>query len=459
MNRQTFATVTLFAFAALLSIPTLTVSSLSQTETVIHRFQGGPADGFFPNAQLIADKAGNLYGTTSQGGANQMGAIFRLQRLPNGTWKEMLLHSFSGTSLGIAINEENLAIDTKGDIYGTTVFYGAYGGGSVFKLSRTSTGSWNYTVLHDFSFDGVTNLDGEYPLASLIVDKNGNLYGTTLLGGTGLCVQGNADITPPKGQIYTGCGTVFELSPQSDGTWKETILYNFQDSTDGGWPAAGLAFDKAGNLYGTAAGGGTNYSLCPGVYVYGCGLVFELEKAGTTWNELVLYTFSGGADGGVPYGGVIFDKAGNLYGSTGGWEQLGGSVYKLSPSSSGTWNETTLVSWADETAGFGAVGNLLIDNAGHLFGTTQYGSGPAPMPGSSSPAHEMLPPKPFGSGTVFELSPNSDGTWSTTWLHTFGAGTDGIGPAAGLTRIGGVLYGTTYSDGGAGYGTVFKFVP
>lgn len=459
MNRKTLRSAGMPVFAVLSCILSLPLLSFSQSETILHRFRGGPGDGFFPNAQLIADKAGNLYGTTSQGGANELGAVFRLQPLTNGTWKEMVLHSFSGGSLGIAINEENLAIDAKGDIYGTTVFYGAHGSGSVFKLSRTSTGSWNYTVLHDFYFDGITNFDGDYPLAGLIVDRQGNLYGTTLLGGTGLCVQGNADTAPPKGQGYTGCGTVFELSPQEDGSWRETILYNFEGSTDGGWPAANLTLDRSGNLYGTAAGGGTNYSLCPGVYVSGCGLVFELQKAGTSWNESVLYTFSGDVDGGVPYGSVIIDRAGSLYGSTGGWQQLGGSVYELSPSSAGSWTETTLVSWVDETAGFGAVGNLQLDDVGNLFGTTQFGSEPAPAQAPATLRGDGAIPKPFGPGTIFELSPNSDGTWSTTWLHTFGSGTDGVGPAAGLIRVGGVYYGTTYSDNGAGYGTVFKLVP
>lgn len=459
MDRKTFSSAAMFAVAVLSCMLILSLSSVSQTETIIHRFRGGPGDGFFPNAQLITDKAGNFYGTTSQGGTNELGTVFRLQPLSNGTWKEMVLHSFSGSSLGIAINEETLAIDAKGDIYGTTVFYGAYGSGSVFKLSQASTGSWNYTVLHDFHFDGITNFDGDYPLASLIVDQEGNLYGTTLLGGTGLCVQGNADTVPLKGQIYTGCGTVFELSPQADGSWKETILYNFQGSTDGGWPAGNLTFDRSGNLYGTAAGGGTNYSLCPGVYVSGCGLVFELQKKGTSWNESVLYTFSGDVDGGVPYGSVVIDKAGNLYGSTGGWQQLGGSVYELSPTGAGTWTETTLVSWVDETAGFGAVGDLQLDDAGNIYGTTQFGSAPTPARAEAAQGSNGAPPKPFGPGTIFEVSPNSDGTWSTTWLHTFGSGTDGVGPAAGLIRVGDVYYGTTYSDDGAGYGTVFKLVP
>jgi uncharacterized repeat protein (TIGR03803 family) len=162
----------------------------------------------------------------------------------------------------------------------------------------------------------------------------------------------------------------------------------------------------------------------------------------------------------VPLAGVILDKAGNLYGTTPGPFYEYGSVYELSPTSTGTWTETTLSSFVDETYGYGAASSLIIDEAGNLYGTTQYGAGPTGAAQLSSTVGTAPPPKPGGPGTIFEITPGQSGTWATNWLYTFADPPDGLGPGAGMVRgPDGALYGTTTRGGSLGYGAVYKFVP
>lgn len=425
--------------------------AVAQVETVIYNFQG-TIDGANPTSQLIADKAGNLYGTASRG--QGQGTVFELTPHSGGQWTETTLHSFTGPDgSGPAAG---LMMDGKGNLFGTTLSGGNYGDGVVFELQPVSSG-WNFSVIHNFNYDGVTNFDGAWPAAPVSLDTKGNLYGTTLQGGTGQCNAAFATkqpVAPPKGQTYYSCGTVFELSPQGNGTWSEKVIHSFQ-GTDGGWPVAGVIFDRKANVYGTTAMGAIGGSGCPGVEVSGCGVVFELVRSGGgTWTENVLYEFTNGDDGAEPYGGLRFDAAGNLYGTTQGAFQEGGSVFELSPASGG-WIETTLISLQSEAAGYGAAGNLVMDQAGNLYGTTVFGA----SPGTSSARNSSAPPpKPIGPGTVFELSP-VNGAWTATWLHTFGSGTDGYSPAAGMLRRGNTLYGTTMGGGSAGFGTVYKIVP
>lgn len=428
----------------LLAVVLSCAAATAQVESVIYNFQG-TGDGATPASQLIADKAGNLYGTTSGGQAK--GTVFQLT-LTSGQWVETTLHAFTGPDgSGPAAG---LIMDGKGNLFGTTQGGGNYDDGVVFELQPVA-GGWDFSVIHNFHYDGVNDFDGFWPAAPLTLDNKGNLYGTTLQGGTGQCNAANAvrqGVAPPKGQSYYSCGTVFQLSPRGNGPWSERVIHSFL-GTDGGWPAASLIFDRAGNLYGTTGLGGTNGVSCPGVEVSGCGVVFELfRNGGGDWTESVLYTFVNGNDGAEPFGGLRFDTLGNLYGSTQGALQQGGSIFELSPSSGGLWTETTLLSLQSEAAGYGTVGNLLVDSAGNLYGTTEFGAGSS---GSSAP-------KPAGAGTVFKLS-SGQGGWTATWLHTFGSGGDGYAPAAGLLRRGTALYGTTSSGGNAGFGTVFKLVP
>ena len=262
---------------------------------------GGTGDGTQPECDLVMDKSGNLYGTTYGGGAYNAGTVFELSKV-NGVWTETLLHSFRGNGDGVE-PYAGLLMAGSGTFYGTTIYGGNYGDGTVFKLFQ-SRGVWKLKIIH--SFDGGS---GYEPWGQVIRDKNGALYGTTRNGGS-------YDV-----------GTVFKLS-QSGGKWTETVLHTFQfanGSNDGNWPLAGLRWSPSGSLYGTTAEGGT-----PGYP--GVGTVFELTQSGGVWKETILHSFEGNADGSYPQGGITLDKSGAMYGTTvyGGTGNLG-TVWKITP--------------------------------------------------------------------------------------------------------------------------------
>jgi uncharacterized repeat protein (TIGR03803 family) len=242
------------------------------TETILYTFSNSNGGGFEPYSNLIADKDGNVYGTTSAGGAAGYGTVFKLA--PGGTLT--ILHSFAGTPNDGSQPYAGLIADKAGNFYGTTDFGGSYGYGAVFKLSADGT----LTLLHSFP---QSYSDGWQPQTRLVMDKTGNLYGTTLNGGA------------------QGDGAVFKVEP--DGT--EVVLHSFTGGSDGILPFSGLILDKAGNIYGTAAEGGNT-----GCFEnQGCGIIFELAPDGT---ESILHTFTGGSDGGGPHGELIADSSGNL---------------------------------------------------------------------------------------------------------------------------------------------------
>jgi uncharacterized repeat protein (TIGR03803 family) len=372
---------------------------------VLYAFAGGN-DGAVPSGDLIADKAGNLYGTTARGGAHDNGTVFRLA--PDGT--ETVLYSFQSEKKDGARPYGRLLMDNAGDFYGTT-FYGsgnACGCGAVFKLAPNGT----ETVLYGFAGGS----DGFAPAAGLIVDQNGNLFGTTSEGGD---LDGDSFCSPD------GCGTVFEVSPDGN----KTTLYEFQGSdaapADGSTAYAGVIADGNGNLYGVTFSGGASLA----------GTVFKLTPDGT---ETVLHSFNYEGDGRLPYAGLIADASGNLYGTTaeGGVRDEDGTVFSLAPE--GT--ETVLHSFiGGNTDGAYPYGGLILDRSGNLFGTT-YSGGPGCQAG-------------YGCGTVFKLAP--DGT--ETVLHFFKGSSDGSGPSAGLwADKKGNLYGVTSSGGANGLGTIFR---
>jgi uncharacterized repeat protein (TIGR03803 family) len=297
------------------------------TETVLYSFcsQSGCADGSYPYASLIFDAAGNLYGTTSNGGTNycngpygsNCGTVFKLSPTVGGGWTETVLHNFIDDGTDGWGSQAGLILDAAGNLYGTTTYggnngngCGEYGCGTVFEVSPTVGGGWTETVL--YAFPNYAGTDGYMPFASLIMDADGNLYGTTVAGGSYYEDQG-------------GGGTAFELSPTGDGGWTETKLYSFGNGLDAVGPYAGLIFDAAGNLYGTACCAGTNYN----------GGVFELSPTVGGWTETVLYNFcseNGCIDGGTPLGSLIFDAAGNLYGTTqDGGTYTYGTAFELTP--------------------------------------------------------------------------------------------------------------------------------
>jgi uncharacterized repeat protein (TIGR03803 family) len=310
------------------------------SETVLYSFAGPPSDGEFPEARLVVDKAGNFYGTTNSGGANNAGTVFKVSQ----SGKETVLYSFNFNGKDGFAPVAGLIRDAAGNLYGTTAEGGSYGNGTVFKVDS----SGNETVL--YSFAGYP-ADGAYPGAGLTADARGNLYGTTLGGGG------------------SGLGTVFKLDPQDN----ETVLHSFTSGTDGAYPASGLLPDAAGNLYGTAAQGGKG--SCPG----GCGVVFEVSKAG---KEKVLYRFASQSDGQWPVGGLAMDAAGNLYGTTFGSGDYYGDLFKLDKRG----HETVLHNFSEPTDGAYPYGDLVRDPTGNLYGTTSYGG-------------------PNYYGTVFEVTP------------------------------------------------------
>jgi uncharacterized repeat protein (TIGR03803 family) len=320
----------------------LTRSSNGQwTEILLHSFNGG--DGNYPLASLIFDLSGNLYGTTGQGGAYGNGTVFQLTSSSNGQWTETVLYSFNSRPDG-SLPDGRLIFGGAGNLYGTTSNGGARAAGTVFKLTPNSNGQWTETVLYSFQGEGG---DGGIPLAGLIFDGAGNLYGTTNGGG-----------------VY-GAGTVFQLTPS--GT--ETVLHSFfNDGEDGFLPYyVDLTFDLRGNLYGTTEKGG----------VYGNGTLFELTPSSNgQWTETVLHSFSG-LDGSNPMAGLIFDLKDNLYGTTAQGGAYGyGAVFKLTPNSNGQWSETVLQSFVnDGHDGLIPFASLIFDAAGNLYGTTFDGGG------------------------------------------------------------------------------------
>ena len=327
----------------------------SGTVKILYDFSASP-DGEDPIGGLVRDSKGNLYGTTGYGGnaggvcgTNGCGTVFELVKT-GATYTEKLLYAFTGGTDG-ANPGSGLVRDTGGNLYGTTLGGGGSGCssgagcGTVFKI--TSAG--NEEVL--YSFTG--NADGAMPSASLILDAAGNLYGTTAYGGN---VGGGC------GSL--GCGVVFKVTPAG----QEVVLYKFKGSADGQFPLAPLVRDGNGNLYGTTSTGGDVSNIDCTIQGNGCGGVFELTEKGVL---RTLYTFTGyPTDGQHPLAGMVRDKQGNLYGTTdGGGPSNRGTVFKVTPSGV----EEVLHSFVGGSDGVNPYGSLVLDAKGNLYGTALYG--------------------------------------------------------------------------------------
>ncbi len=322
----------------------------SGKETVVYRFSIDNGNGTLPNASLIQDAAGNLYGTTLAGGSGNYGTIFKVSK----DGKETILFNFNNT--GGANPNGGLVMDASGKLYGTTAYGGDtscinyQGCGVVFELDTAG----NETVLLTFAlFDGAT------PYGSLVLDKSGNLYGTTVAGGRGSC--GGPD-----------CGTVFKVNEKGF----ENVLYAFQNVEGDGYnPVAGVVRDAKGNLYGTTPLGGGS----------GFGTVFKVTLKG---KEIVLHNFAGTPGGANPSATLIFDLQGNLYGTTfDGGPSDDGIVFKVDPAG----KETTLHAFSGSDGAYPEAG-LLRDKKGNLYGTTTEGGDFSCNP-------------PYGCGVVFKLIP------------------------------------------------------
>ena len=383
-------------------------SSGSYTEKVLYSFTGG-TDGAEPLAGLILDKAGNLYGTTQIGGTTcsvGCGVVFKLAPpvAPDTTWTETVLYSFTGSDDGVA-PVAGLIMDASGNLYGTTSEGGVSPNhyGTVFELVNSS-GSYTEKVLYSFTGGN----DGVAPNAGLIMDASGNLYGTTSYGGGSTACA-------------VGCGTVFELTPPvaPATTWSETQLYAFTGSSDGAQPQGGVVMDASGNLYGTTAVGGDT-SLCGGAQgpgSTGCGVVFKVTPSSKTETALYAFTYNGGpGDGAVPFAGLIIDTSGNLFGTTsGGGASDSGTVFEA-VNSSGTYTEKILYSFTGGNDGAQPIAGVIADKSGNLFGTAKLGGAD-------------------GDGTAFAIAPV---TLSATQLNfgTVRTGTASAPQSVTITNIG-----------------------
>jgi uncharacterized repeat protein (TIGR03803 family) len=366
------------------------------TFSVLHAFSGGSADGITPQSPLIRDSSGNLYGTTLFGGFYGLGTIYKLD--PAG--KLTVLHSFNGQSDG-GLSYGGVIRDSAGNLYGANFLAagtgcGGEGCGTVYKLAASGT----FKVLHTFTGGS----DGGQPYGSLVHDASGNLYGTTLYGGN---ISANST-----------CGVVFKLDPSG----ALTVLHSFSFS-DGANPWASLVRDSVGNMYGTASSGGTGNS----------GVIFKLD---TALNFSVIFNFAGGDGGSSPMGPLSVDSAGNLYGTTesGGTGDFG-TAFVLDSA----LDLTVLHNFVGGSTGFQPyTSDLARDSAGNLYGTT--------MNGGNSECF---------CGVVFEKE--AAGTYSL--LHRFSGGDDGSLPLNGVLYSGGNLFGAASHGGANGAGVIFRIKP
>lgn len=303
-------------------------------ESVLYKFTGG-ADGAAPTGQLVFDKKGNLYGIANGGGSGY-GTVYELTP-SKGRWTFKVIHTFQGGNDGIVnIGVSGLVLDKAGHLYGVTEMGGTAGYGTIFELARSGS-SWKKTTL--YSFAGGT--DAADPLMGLTWDTAGNLYGATVGGGA------------------YGCGAVFELKHQKK-TWGESVIYNFTGGGDGCWPEFGsVTIPKSGDIYGTTGAGGSSNQ----------GVVYLLKFSNGTWNETTLYDFTGGNDGGQVFAGVTLDPAGNIFGAAAYYGTDGyGTVIELAKQKSG-WQEKTLQDFTGSDGGY-PYGNIMVDAKGNLYGTT-----------------------------------------------------------------------------------------
>jgi uncharacterized repeat protein (TIGR03803 family) len=382
----------------------------AQSQTLyVYHNFGAIPDGQTPAAGVIRDRSGNLFGTTEYGGEWGQGTVFEI----TSEGVESVLHSFGAKGDGVN-PVAALVEDAEGNLYGTTLYGGTgtctLGCGTVFKLSAAG----EETVLHSFSGKGS---DGNSPQAGVILDSAGNLYGTTQEGGWGSC--------------HGGCGTVYEVTI----TGQEKVLWNFEGETVGGWhPEGGLVMDESGNLYGTTSfgGGGTGN---------GCGLVFKLSYNGTKWVQPVLHRFvESASDGCEPVAALKLDSAGNLYGTTAlGGASNYGTVFKVTPAA----KESVLVNF-DGTNGRLPQSALVQDAEGDFYGTTDFGPDTTGCSG-------------LGCGTVFKMTPAGV---ESVYFAFPDSEENGEHPLGVILDEAGNLYGTTPVTMGNQYpGNVFQIAP
>jgi uncharacterized repeat protein (TIGR03803 family) len=398
-----------------LAIGILPASASAQVYKKIFDFNSNSV-GLYPNGSLIFDSAGNLYGTAGGGGScstdsTGCGLVFELSP-SSGGWTETILHAFSGTDGNYPT--AGVVFDAKGNLYGTTYEGGAYNKGVVFELTPTA-GGWQEQVLYSFTGSG----DGNIPSDGVILDSAGNVYGTTVLGGS------------------NHQGVLYELTG-SGSSWTENVLLNFNSATGTG--PSPLAFDSAGNLYGTFGGGGGNYNP------YRSGTIYELSPNGLGgWSHSIFFTFTSTfKTGSDPVWGVTFDSSGNLYGTTNGAVPIAdtaGEVFELSPPA---WSETKLFQLSDTSTTHGMrenfSGPLTIDALGNIYGAVEDNGFGIYLP---------------NDGFIFRIGPSGSATFTFPLLEP----NDRLYPLGGLAVDGqGNVYGATRPEFSGSFGSVYEVI-
>ncbi len=382
----------------------------ASTTEIIYSFAGDD-DGEYIDSDVAIDAAGNLYGTSVLGGDFGGGTVWQLS--PVGSdWVHTVLYSFTGGADG-GEPYKGVTLDAAGNLYGTAVTGGSGscegGCGVTYKLTKSGT-TWTQRVIHAFT----GGVDGSGPGARVAVGRDGTVYGMTPTGGA------------------NGLGTIYALRPKTNGDWSIRVIHTFTGGADGSSGSAGKLVLRGGHIFGAATTGGVN----------GAGTVFELTPTPTgEWDFKTIYSFQGAPDGVFPYGALLFDGGSNIYGTTyyGGVNDLG-AVYKLSPNPTGEWNEKVLYSFKTGSDGNSSISNLVFDSDGNLYGTTSEGG--------------------LGSGTIFELARGQHGTWIESIPHPFQGSPDGAFPYAGMVSDGtGVFFGATVHGGADGEGSIYKFTP
>ena len=376
---------------------------------VIYSFKGG-LDGSYIDSDLAMDSTGNLYGTSVQGGGHGSGTVWQLHPNGDGTWTHIVLYNFTGGADG-AEPYKGVTLDSAGNLYGSAVTGGAGvcegGCGVAYKLSNTS-GVWTETVLHTFQ----GSVDGQGPGARLTIDGDGTIYGMA-----------------PTGGAY-GAGTIYAMTPGKGGT-RFKVIHAFTGGDDGAGGSAGALVLHNGDIYGTATSGGA----------FGEGTVYQLHRKAHGWKFRVLYYFRDQPDGVFPYGGLTFDALGNIYGTTyyAGANDVG-CVYELSPGAHGGWKERVLYSFGGGD-GADSIANVNLNKAGHIYGITSKG-GAADF------------------GVIFRLTPKPLDKWHETVVHSFTGVPDGALAYNGMVDDGhGHFFGATTHGGAGDNGAIYQFTP
>jgi len=388
----------------------------SATTTVAYSF-AGDEDGEYADTDLVVDAAGNLYGTTVQGGDYGSGTVFQLSPTETG-WAHTVLYSFRGGADG-GQPYGGVTLGTQGNLYGTTVVGGTHNGGPcveggcgvAYELSNSGSG-WTQTVIHTFT----GGADGYGPGAGLTLDSDGDLLGMTPTGGA------------------NGLGVIYQLRQGAHGGWGLRVVHAFTGGKDGASGSkGGLLPSPSGNLFGVATTGGAN----------GAGVAFTLLRGTQGWKLRPLYQFHGDPDAGFPYGAMTMDAAGHLFGTSYYDGAHGaGAVYELARVH-GAWHERVLYSFTGGSDGSGPISNVNVDPSGVLYGTTSEGGGTT-----------------CGCGTIYRLTPGAHGTWTESVIHAFSGAPDGGLPYSGMVAgRSGTYFGATVHGGMDDEGSVFEFTP